>query len=628
MEQNLQTLAKKISRTKTYAPNLDNYIQSVSYERVIGGFESNKPVAVVTLSKDEIVSPELEQCIEHGLFNNDIQAGRKIVIKCSDKDLAFNQEEAMRLVKNHEALSKRGGEMMFEESVRRGLFYKENSLGVEINDVLVSFPEMMKVNAKLTNIANAVNKISEKNHFSPYEKYLLCHKIISQMKYYHEENDPLKKYTPYFASQSYIETVTKNAGCCVGKAEYLRALLSMVGIKSCTFSLDSDREIAALYDALGYPKEARKTMKKVNNKEHSDLFTNHRITLIALDDSKYGMHGVFAGDAACEGAADTIPLGTKLDAWFNYGGLYSDGKVLCDFLCDLPTSTKQSKDYSEYKQNLSNHKNVLGGSEMFNRYRHKKALEAFSRLEQTRISKAPYQQKASAAKKKIDEIYEKMYPATFGRILKGEISKITNDDLELLREDPKAFWSGVTMIFPGAFQDCTNIIGMTIPEGVKQIGTGAFRGCTNLRSITIPKSVKIIRSSLFEDCAKLANIIISDEVTLIEYDAFKGCANLKEIRFEYARGRFVDIGFEEFYAMAGVEINDDLNKNAIAKIKAVVSQRVASGELTEIEPQQKKKAKHSLFDAVIAATKTKIINREKISKMGRATKAVSNKDRV
>lgn len=627
MKQNLENLAKKISKTKIHAPNMVGYIQGASYDRVIGEIESNKPVTVVTLSKDEIASPELEKCIDRGLFDNDIKAGRKVVIKCSDKDLAFNQDEAMRLIKNHDALSKNGGEMMFEETISKSSFYTDASFDLQFSDVLVSFPEMMRVNEKLTNIAYMVKKISDQNHFSPYEKYLLCHKVVSEMQYYWEGDGRFYSNPAYHSSQSYIETVTKNAGCCVGKAEYLRALLSMVGIKSCTIGVDGDRETAIYYNANGNSKEARKMIEKVNNKPFRDLFTNHRITLVALDDPKYGMHGIFAGDASTSKAPSTVPIGSHLDVLFNYGGLYDDGERICEFLNDLPNAKQPKKDYSVFKRGLANHKNMLGRSATFNQSRHQNALEAFSRLEQTRISKAPYQQKVFEAVGKINRIYNKMYPSTFGRIIKGEISKITNEDLEFLREDPRGFWAGVTRIMPGAFQDCTKLTSVTIPYSVKQIHKGAFNRCTNLKSVTIPKSIKTISFSTFLDCTSLVDVTISDAVTMIERDVFKGCTSLEEVGFEYAKGKFVKVKLEEFYAMGGVEVNDELNKNALEKIKAIVTQKVASGELQEVEPQQKKKAGFSILSAVIAAARTKIFNLDNISKAGKIAKAASSEGR-
>jgi hypothetical protein len=55
---------------------------------------------------------------------------------------------------------------------------------------------------------------------------------------------------------------------------------------------------------------------------------------------------------------------------------------------------------------------------------------------------------------------------------------------------------------------------------VTYIGNYAFENCTKLTSVTIPDSVTSIGSSAFENCYKLASVIISNSVTSIGYRAF------------------------------------------------------------------------------------------------------------
>ncbi len=54
----------------------------------------------------------------------------------------------------------------------------------------------------------------------------------------------------------------------------------------------------------------------------------------------------------------------------------------------------------------------------------------------------------------------------------------------------------------------------------------AFQNCTNLTSIVIPNSVKTIGSSAFSGCSNLTSIIIPDSVTSIGENAFNGCSSL------------------------------------------------------------------------------------------------------
>lgn len=58
----------------------------------------------------------------------------------------------------------------------------------------------------------------------------------------------------------------------------------------------------------------------------------------------------------------------------------------------------------------------------------------------------------------------------------------------------------------GAFQDCTNVTSVVIPDGVVEIQHNAFYGCTNLEVVTVPSSVTLLRNCAFSDCPKLRAI--------------------------------------------------------------------------------------------------------------------------
>lgn len=82
----------------------------------------------------------------------------------------------------------------------------------------------------------------------------------------------------------------------------------------------------------------------------------------------------------------------------------------------------------------------------------------------------------------------------------------------------------------GAFQNCSSLVMVHIPEGTKLIPIQCFKGCKALREVRIPDSVKKIGESAFEDCQQLVNLVIPDGVLELHDRCFSGCASLEQIQ--------------------------------------------------------------------------------------------------
>ena len=61
-----------------------------------------------------------------------------------------------------------------------------------------------------------------------------------------------------------------------------------------------------------------------------------------------------------------------------------------------------------------------------------------------------------------------------------------------------------------AFENCSELTSVTIPNSVTSIGNSAFNGCSELTSVTIPNSVTSIGNSAFQVCSGLESVNISD----------------------------------------------------------------------------------------------------------------------
>ena len=89
----------------------------------------------------------------------------------------------------------------------------------------------------------------------------------------------------------------------------------------------------------------------------------------------------------------------------------------------------------------------------------------------------------------------------------------------------------VTSIGYAAFDCCTGLTSITIPESVTIIGEFAFEGCSGLTSITIPESVTSIEKSTFDCCYNLTRITIPASIKSIGYRAFKYCDALEKVNY-------------------------------------------------------------------------------------------------
>ncbi len=79
----------------------------------------------------------------------------------------------------------------------------------------------------------------------------------------------------------------------------------------------------------------------------------------------------------------------------------------------------------------------------------------------------------------------------------------------------------VTSIGYAAFEYCTSLTAINIPNSVTNICSVAFRGCSTLTSINIPNSVTNIFNSAFNGCSSLENISVASNNT--NYDSRNNC---------------------------------------------------------------------------------------------------------
>ena len=102
----------------------------------------------------------------------------------------------------------------------------------------------------------------------------------------------------------------------------------------------------------------------------------------------------------------------------------------------------------------------------------------------------------------------------------------------------------VTSIGQSAFEYCTGLTSVTIPNSVTSIGDRAFSSCSGLTSVTIGNSVTSIGDFAFDGCSGLTSITIPNSVTSIGIGAFDD-SDLSEVISEIENPFKIDGKYSE-----------------------------------------------------------------------------------
>ncbi|MBR2360698.1 MAG: leucine-rich repeat protein [Bacteroidaceae bacterium] len=104
--------------------------------------------------------------------------------------------------------------------------------------------------------------------------------------------------------------------------------------------------------------------------------------------------------------------------------------------------------------------------------------------------------------------------------------------------------NSVTSIGGYTFYNCSSLTNITFPNTLKNIGESAFSLCSGLTNITFPNTLKNIGESAFSGCSGLTNITIPNSVTSIERYTFNGCSSLTNITIPNSVTSIGDYAFE------------------------------------------------------------------------------------
>ncbi len=144
-------------------------------------------------------------------------------------------------------------------------------------------------------------------------------------------------------------------------------------------------------------------------------------------------------------------------------------------------------------------------------------------------------------------------------------------------------WYHVNYITDHAFQNCSGLTSITIPNSVTSIGVYAFEGCNNITtlnwnakncttynsafankssitSVTIGDSVEVIPIRFLSGCTGLTSVTIPNSVTSIGNYAFYGCSGLTSVTIPNSVTSIGSYAFDGCTSLTSVTIGNSVTR--------------------------------------------------------------------
>ena len=157
---------------------------------------------------------------------------------------------------------------------------------------------------------------------------------------------------------------------------------------------------------------------------------------------------------------------------------------------------------------------------------------------------------------------------------------------------------GVTNIGDRAFQGCSSLTSITIPDSVTSIGWYAFQGCSSLTSVTIPNSVTSIGAYAFYGCKSLTSVTIPNSVTSIGEHTFSNCTSLTSVTIPNSVTSVGEWAFTDCTSLTSVTIPNSvtsIGSNAFNGSNAAITVASGNSEYCSVSGALYNKQKTTLF---------------------------------
>jgi len=118
--------------------------------------------------------------------------------------------------------------------------------------------------------------------------------------------------------------------------------------------------------------------------------------------------------------------------------------------------------------------------------------------------------------------------------------------------------ASITKIGPSAFESCPRLVSINLPNGLSEIEESVFQGCRSLSSITIPEGVTKIGKTAFGYCEALGTVELPEGLTTIGNGSFNNCISLTSISIPNSVKEIESSAFNWCTKLASVTMGDEV----------------------------------------------------------------------
>lgn len=115
---------------------------------------------------------------------------------------------------------------------------------------------------------------------------------------------------------------------------------------------------------------------------------------------------------------------------------------------------------------------------------------------------------------------------------------------------------GLTTVGGYAFNQCSALDSVALPSTLNEIGRYAFQDCPQLTTVSLPASLRGLGKMVFASCMGLKSIYVPDGVAYVDKGCFYNCAALERVTLGKGVSMLGDEEFTKYKNTASMSLKD------------------------------------------------------------------------